>query len=156
MSKMLVVALVLILPAMIFAQQSAAPDTAKLAATAATGAQETLASEAPAAMVLSMKAMAFCTSVEEREPMGESSEFTTDVSTLFFWSNVLNAGEETTVDHIWYLNGAEKARVTLPAKYARNRVWSSKIVPPEWDGEWKVDVVSESGEVLGTKVCVVK
>ena len=155
MSKMFVLALVLILPTMIFAQETAAPDTAKQAVSAATQAPEVQAEEIPIETTLSVAAMAFCAGVEEREPAGEGSEFSTDVGTLFFWSNVLNSGEETTIDHVWYLNGDEKARVTLPAKYARNRIWSSKIIPAEWDGEWKVEIVS-GGEVLGAKSCAVK
>ncbi len=160
MSKLLFVSMV-VLPALALAQESATSDTAKQAAPpAATEAQEAQTAEEPAAAQvetsLTVEAMAFCAGVEEREPVGEASEFSADISTLFFWSNVLNAGEEATVDHIWYLNGEEKARVTLPAKYPRNRIWSSKIVPPEWVGEWKVDIVSESGEVLGAKICVVK
>ncbi|MEE9553691.1 MAG: DUF2914 domain-containing protein, partial [candidate division Zixibacteria bacterium] len=147
-------------PTLIFAQETATSDTAKLVAPPAAAAQvQATQVEGESAEVISsltVETMAFCVGVEEREPVGEGSEFATDVGTLFFWSNVLNAGDETTVDHIWYLNGEEKARVTLSAKYPRNRIWSSKIVPPEWDGEWKVDIVSESGEVLGAKTCAVK
>lgn len=159
MSKLLFVTMFLVLPALALAQESATSDTVRQVAPPATaGAQEAQTAQEPARVEtsLTVESMVFCAGVEEREPVGEASEFTTDVGTLFFWSNVLNAGEEAIVDHIWYLNGEEKARVNLPAKYPRNRIWSSKIVPPEWDGEWKVDIVSESGEVLGAKICVVK
>jgi len=155
MSKLvLTLALIVALTAAAWAQSEEAPDTSmKAPATEAV-------KQAPAAMApvstLTLERSAFCTGVEEREPVGEATEFTTDVGTLYFWSNVLNSGDETSLSHVWYLNGEEKARVTLPAKYPRNRVWSSKIVPPEWDGEWKVEVVSADGDVLGAATCTVK
>lgn len=180
MIRWLVVVMVLLaVPALSLAQEAAAPDTAKSAATAkqapekktetatktveqpgiteqATEQTEPEAETTETETALTIESMAFCTGVEEREPVGEAAEFTSDVETLYFWSNVLNEGEETTVSHNWYLNGEEKASVELPAKYPRNRVWSSKIIPAEWTGEWKVEVVSESGDVLGAKICVVK
>lgn len=158
MSKFLISAAILLLPIMATGQESAAPpDTSKQPASTATArsAQETM-EEMPVQSDLSVESMNFCTGVEEREPVGEGTEFTTDVGTLFFWSNVLNSGAEASVEHVWYLKGEEKARVTLPLKYPRNRVWSSKIVPPEWDGEWKVEIVDQGGQVLGVKYCVVK
>jgi hypothetical protein len=173
MIKWLLVMLVLLaVPVLLSAQEEAAPDTAESAATTAAEKQapelktetaeeamEQTETEPEVAVVetaLTIESMAFCTGVEEREPVGEAAEFTSDVGTLYFWSNVLNSGDETTVSHNWYLNGEEKASVELPARYPRNRVWSSKIIPAEWTGEWKVEVVSESGDVLGAKICVVK
>lgn len=151
----------IVLMAMIFsgasmAQEAAAPDTTKKAATEGHEPQTMAKEEVVAPPALTLKQIVFCTSVEEREPVGVDSVFSTDVGTLYFWSNVLNDGEPSTVTHVWYLNGEEKARVELPVKYARNRVWSSKIVPPEWDGQWKVEVVSGDGDVLGARSCVVK
>jgi len=157
MIKLLLPVLIGLLSIVAAAQEAAAPDTAmKAPAATSAAASEEPAQAAPADTLLSVESMSFCAGVEEREPVGEGTEFTTDIGTIFFWSNVLNAGEETSVEHVWYLKGEEKARVTLPTKYPRNRVWSSKIVPPEWEGEWKVEVVSESGQVLGVKYCVVK
>jgi len=139
------------------AQTPAVPDTSKPAEqpAAATDMAKAAATET-ANPELSIDGMDFCTDVVEREPSGAGIEFPVDVGKLFFWSNVLNDGEETSVTHVWYLNGEEKARVELPVKYPRNRIWSSKIIPAEWAGEWKVEVVTADGDVLGSKTCVVK
>ncbi len=111
--------------------------------------------EEPAATSLSIKDMTFCTGVEEREAVGAASEFTADQGQIYFWSNVLNDGEASSVAHVWYYKGVEMARVELPAKYPRNRIWSSKTIPSEWTGEWKVEIVS--GDVkLGEKICAIK
>lgn len=139
------------------AQEQAVQDTTMPAMSQAdTGRVEAAVEAGEMESPLTIEKMTFCQGVEEREPVNEGVEFGTDVGTLFFWSNVLNEGDTTTVEHVWYLNGEEKARVELPVKYPRNRIWSSKIVPPEWDGTWKVEVVTVDGKVLGEKTCTLK
>ncbi len=141
----------------VFAQATATQDTAKKAdVEEATRLPEAVSVKPKAESSLSIKGMTFCAGVEEREPVGEGSEFAADIGKLYFWSNVLNEGEETTVEHVWYLNGEEKSRVELPIRYPRNRVWSSKIIPPEWDGQWVVEIVAASGVKLGEESCTVR
>ncbi len=158
---MKIVLLSLLIPvisvSLVRAQATALQDTAKKAdIEEATGQPEAVSSKPEAESSLSIKSMTFCTGVVEREPVEGGSEFPTDIGKLYFWSNVLNEGEETTVEHVWYLNGEEKARVKLPVKYSRNRVWSSKIIPPEWDGQWVVEIVAAGGVKLGEESCTVK
>ncbi len=141
----------------ILAQATAPQDTTKKADVKEPTEQAEVVSAMPEAeLPLSIESMTFCTGVEEREPVEGGSEFATDIGKLYFWSNVLNEGEETTVEHIWYLNGEEKARVELPIRYPRNRVWSSKIIPPEWDGQWVVEIVAAGGVKLGEETCTVR
>jgi hypothetical protein len=158
---MKIVLLSLLIPALsvslVFAQAAAPQDTTEKAVAPEATEQVEEVSEAPAVeSPLSIESMMFCTGVEEREPVGEASEFTTDIGKIFFWSNVMNEGDETTVEHVWYLNGEEKARVQLPVRYPRNRIWSSKIIPAEWDGQWVVEIVSADGVKLGEKTCTVR
>lgn len=158
---MKIVLLSLLIPvisaSLVFAQAAAPRDTTKEAAAEEATEQTEDVSETPVVeLPLSIKSMTFCTGVEEREPVGEASEFTMDIGKIFFWSNVMNEGEETTVEHVWYLNGEEKARVELPIRYTRNRIWSSKVIPAEWDGQWVVEVVAAGGVKLGEKTCTVR
>jgi hypothetical protein len=99
--------------------------------------------------------MAFCTAVVEREPLSRDSSFSADIGQIFCWTNVLNDGGEGSVEHVWYYNGEEKARVELPANYARNRVWSSKKILPEWTGKWTVAVMAGS-EKMGEMSCTIE
>lgn len=108
-----------------------------------------------AAPVLSVQDMAFCTAVVEREPLSRDSSFSADIGQIFCWTNVLNDGGEGSVEHVWYYNGEEKSRVELPAKYARNRVWSSKKILPEWTGKWTVAVMAGS-EKMGEMSCTIE
>lgn len=156
-SSFLVLVVFILAFALASAQEQAAEDTTMPATSAAPAGE----AEAPTEAVemespLSIERMTFCLGVEEREPVNEGVEFSADIGSLYFWSNVLNEGDTTTVEHVWYLNGEEKARVELPVDYPRNRVWSSKIVPPEWTGAWKVEVVTADGKVLGEQTCTVK
>ncbi len=141
----------------LLAQSTAPQDTTKEAVVEEVTEQAEVESALPEAKSpLSIKSMTFCTGVVEREPVEGGLEFATDVGKLYFWSNVLNEGEETKVEHVWYLNGEEKARVELPIRYPRNRVWSSKVIPPEWDGQWVVEIVAASGVKLGDESCTVR
>jgi hypothetical protein len=99
---------------------------------------------------------AFCTGVEEREPVGKASEFTNDIGRLFFWTNIANTGDSTQVAHVWFRGDSEMARVTLPANHRRNRIWSSKGIAAEDSGIWRVDIVGATGDLLGRDSCVVQ
>ena len=105
---------------------------------------------------LALEKMVFCMGVEEREPVGEGEEFPAETGRLYCWTNIASYGDSTSIEHVWYLNGEEKARVELPVRYPRNRVWSYKTIPPEWAGEWMVRVMTAEGMKLGEKSCTVK
>jgi hypothetical protein len=48
---------------------------------------------------------------------------------------------------VWY-NGTEKVfELPLRLKFASGRLWSYKTITP---GDWKVQVVNEAGEVIGS------
>ncbi|UCE65732.1 MAG: DUF2914 domain-containing protein [Candidatus Zixiibacteriota bacterium] len=143
-------------------EQAAEPEIAKEAEKPVQAAEPKTALEAeeaeePAGMELNLtvKEMTFCAGVEEREPVSEDTTFSSDAGKIFFWSNVLNDGDEASIEHVWYYKGEEMARVMLPANYPRNRVWSSKIILPEWTGEWMV-VIMAGSEKLGEMTCTVE
>ena len=119
--------------------------------------KEAAAPEEPASIpsTLSLKESAFCTGVEEREPISRETNFGSDIGTIYFWSNVLNDGEESSVEHVWIYNEVEMARVVLPANYPRNRIWSSKTILPIWKGDWTVLVIAES-DTLGKQTCTIE
>ena len=120
-------------------------------------AEEMEEAEEPAEIVLNLtvKEMTFCTGVEEREPVSRDTIFSSDAGQIFFWSNILNDGDEASIEHVWYYKGEEMARVMLPADYPRNRVWSSKTILPDWTGEWTVIIMAGS-EKLGEMTCTVE
>jgi hypothetical protein len=112
------------------------------------GATPLLAQEAMTAGELAVEKMTFCAGVEDREPIGEATEFTTEVSRVWCWTEIVGAADTTFVTHKWYWDGENVANVELEVKYPRMRTWSYKTLTPEMAGSWKVEVVDASGEVL--------
>jgi len=97
--------------------------------------------------------IALGTGVEARELVGEATEFDDSVGRIYCWTKIISQNVPTTIKHVWY-NGEEKAaEVTLNVQYPSTRTWSNKVIMP---GKWRVDVVSETGDVLATAGFTVK
>jgi len=101
--------------------------------------------------VLTVEEQVICTAIEDRAPTGADSSFASDVGQLYCFTKISGAEDTTSVSHIWYFNGEEKAKVELNVKSKNWRTWSSKRIDPGWIGDWRVEVVSASGDVLSTR-----
>lgn len=88
------------------------------------------------------------TAVVDRMPEGSGMSFPADVGELFVWSRVTDA-EGTSIQHVW-MHGDNEWPVTLAIGGSPWRTWSSKAIPPEWTGEWTVEIRAEDGTVLET------
>jgi hypothetical protein len=49
---------------------------------------------------------------------------------------------------MWHFVDKEMAKVDLTIGGDPWRTWSSKRIDEEWSGNWRVDVVTASGEIL--------
>jgi hypothetical protein len=105
---------------------------------------------------LSVDQMDFCTAVEEREPVGVDTVFSADVERIFCFTKISGVEEATTVSHVWYHGDKEMARLELSVKADGWRTWSSKRIVPEWTGSWRVEVLSETGDLLLSKSFIVQ
>ncbi len=106
------------------------------------------AAEQPAATGLTATKMVICTSVEDRTPVGEGTSFSGSVGKLHCFSVIEGAKEETTVHHIWYRGDQKMADIPLAVRSSHFRTHSSKTILPEWTGAWRVELVTDAGEVL--------
>jgi hypothetical protein len=97
---------------------------------------------------LEVQAMTFCTSVEDRAPVGESAAFDSDVGRVYCFTKIVGADTTTSVFHVWYHGDEEMARVELAVNSGSWRTWSSKNILPSWTGTWRVEVQSGDGTVL--------
>ncbi|MFB0527866.1 MAG: DUF2914 domain-containing protein [bacterium] len=88
------------------------------------------------------------TAVEERELIGEASNFPPSVGKVYCWTFVSGAEEPTEITHVWYYGVEKMAEVVLPVKYPRHRTWSYKTILPEWKGQWSVEILDEAGNKL--------
>ena len=92
--------------------------------------------------------MAFCTSVEDRVPVGADTMFLNTVEQVYCFTKIAGVTDTLDVAHIWYYNDDEMARVDLKIGGDPWRTWSSKRIDESWGGKWRVDVVMPNGEIL--------
>lgn len=93
------------------------------------------------------------TSVENREPVGESKEFESSVGTVYCWTKISAQTTPATIKHVWYVGGQKVFEKALDIRYPSTRTWSAKSVRA---GDWKVDVTDEAGTVLSSVSFTVK
>lgn len=82
----------------------------------------------------------FCTGIENRQPTGSNTQFFGSVERIYCFTRILGAAEETSVYHVWYYGDEEKAAVELPVRSQSWRTWSSKRIPDDLSGAWRVEV----------------
>ncbi len=97
-----------------------------------------------------------CKGIQDREPVGEGESFPPEVGKLYCHSLVEGAEDSTAVTHIWYYGQEEMAEVDLPVRSPHWRTWSSKVILPQWQGWWRVDVLSAEGDTLSSAYFVIK
>src|SRR5207248_1211378 len=97
--------------------------------------------------------IALGTGVEARDLVGEATEFDVSVGRIYCWTKIISQNVPTTIKHVWYADGEQVAEVPLNINYPSVRTWSSKAISA---GKWRVEVVSESGDVLASTDFTVK
>ena len=88
-----------------------------------------------------------CLDVRDRQPVIPGDSFSADVGKVWCWSKIKD-GEDTTISHIYYHDGEEKAVVKLGIHSPLFRTYSSKRILPSWTGPWRVDIVDADGAVM--------
>lgn len=89
------------------------------------------------------------TGIEDREPVGGSTSFSEDVGQVTGWTKVSGA-QNTTIEHVWKYRDHE---FVVPLNIGNGspwRIWSTKNIPPEWDGEWTFEVRDADGNVVAS------
>lgn len=89
----------------------------------------------------------FASDVQEREPVDDVSEVSSEQSPVYFFTEVENGSGET-ITHRWTRDGEVIAEVPLEVGSDKWRTWSSKELTPDMEGELRVEVVDSGGNVL--------
>ena len=92
----------------------------------------------------------FTTAVENREPIDQVTFVPHKTHTITFFSD-LRGLEGKTVSHRWVYDGNTMAEVAFEVRGPRWRVWSSKDLVAEWTGDWTVEIVTGTGEVIAAE-----
>lgn len=67
-----------------------------------------------------------------------------------FTRMVAPAGFDSHVKHLWYKGDEKVAEFKLPVKGEKWRTYSKKTIQKGWAGDWRVEVVDETGKLLKT------
>ena len=86
------------------------------------------------------------TSVENRALVGAAETFPSNAGRVYCFSKVENAGNSD-IEHVWYKDDQEVARVKLHVGGSPWRTHSSKKLGESPAGNWRCDVVQD-GKVL--------
>lgn len=86
--------------------------------------------------------------IENREPVGAASAFPATQEKVWCFVEFQNVDKETTVNYVWSLDGKEVDKVSQTIKaFSKYRTWANKTIAGR-KGDWKVDIIDESGTVL--------
>ncbi len=119
-----------------------------LAVTAAVAEQhESEPAEAPDSRSLSEAI--FCADIEERAPIGGAESFVIG-DRVYFWNRIAGGEEGDGITHVWFLGEYEVQSIDLSVNGSPWRTWSYKTLFPGLAGNWRVEVRSAAGRVLGS------
>ncbi|CAM4282330.1 DUF2914 domain-containing protein [Pseudoalteromonas byunsanensis] len=93
------------------------------------------------------------TGIADREPIDvlkEHLEQTDFTEKLFFFTEINNMQGQT-VQHLWFHQDQLMAEIPLQISSIRFRTYSSKNIMPSQTGPWRVEVVTEQGQLLAQK-----
>jgi len=152
MKKVLIVSMLLslsLISSTILAQQATAPAPAvpTKAAPAPAAPAPAVTAAAPAAS-LNIARMEISSSVENREPAGIAATFPATTEKVYCYLDIKNVPKDTTITYVWTLGSNEMRKDTQQVKKSsRWRTWANKGING-MKGDWKVDVLDESGALL--------
>lgn len=107
----------------------------------------------PAMAEMAVSELVLTSGVADREPVDKVTAFKAEDGKAFVFARIKNTDEPTNVNFVWYLDNVERARVAMKVgKSGRWRTWSSSNIGV---GNWRVDVVDQSGNVLAQKTFTV-
>ena len=98
--------------------------------------------------VIAIEEWAIAPAIENLSPQNTAQSFPATVGTLYCFTKVVGAREETSITHTWYYQDREMAEVILSVRSRYWRTWSSKKIIPGWRGSWRVEVTAEDGTLL--------
>ncbi len=68
---------------------------------------------------------------------------------LYCFTRIESSGDsDTSIRHVWYLNGEMAGEMTLPVKGEHWRTYSKKIFEEGSSGAWRVDALDSDGNLL--------
>ncbi len=108
---------------------------------------------APAMAEMAVSELVLTSGVADREPVDKVASFKAEDNKAFIFARIKNTDVPTKVNFVWYMDNVERARVAMTVGTSgRWRTWSSSNIGT---GNWRVDLVDQSGNVLAQKTFTV-
>ena len=105
---------------------------------------------------LSIEDAIMCRDVVDRTPVEPGDVFPNDMEKIYCFTRVVGATTTTEIRHNWYFGEDIVASVVLPVRSANWRTFSSKKLLPEYTGDWRVEVLSQEGDLLKKIIFMIK
>ena len=100
---------------------------------------------------LKLNEIMICRDIYKRNPVKPGIDFINTVDTLFCYTKISNSGLKQQVRHVWFYKNKEITTVKYNIKPSFNyRSWSRKKIMKNQIGEWRVDVIDNNDELLGS------
>jgi hypothetical protein len=97
---------------------------------------------------LTISRMEIAGSIENREPVGIAATFPSTQEKVYCYLEFKDVPQDTAITYVWTLGQNELGKMTQQVKKSsRWRTWANKSLGG-MKGDWKVDVLDESGAVL--------
>jgi len=93
---------------------------------------------------------AFCIRIENKEPAGTGTSFSSTVGRVYLWTVIEGAQGPTSIRHVWYYEDERWLVTPLTITSQRFRTWSYFTIRPDLTGKWHVQVEDRNGNVLGS------
>jgi hypothetical protein len=90
----------------------------------------------------------FTSGVSDGAPVDFRQEFFSSAAVVYFYAEMLDLAGQT-VRHRWSREGTLVQEVPIAVTQARQPVWSSLAMQPDWTGNWIVEVLDAAGAVIG-------
>ena len=101
---------------------------------------------------LKLNEVMICRGVYKRNPIKPGFTFSNNVDSIFCYTKISNKGPKQEIKHLWYYENNLITAVTYNIKTSYNyRSWSKKTILPSQVGEWRVDIIDDKENVLGSR-----
>ena len=101
---------------------------------------------------LKLNEVMICRGVYKRNPIKPGFIFSSNVDSIFCYTKISNKGPKQEIKHLWYYENKLITAVTYNIKTSYNyRSWSKKTILPSQIGEWRVDIIDDKENVLGSR-----
>lgn len=102
----------------------------------------------PQDTTLKVARISIAAAIENLEPVDVSTTFSKDTETVYCFTQITGAEDETFVIHRWKFD-SHQWDVKLNVKGSSWRTYSSKKLVSDWVGTWQVQILDANEEVIG-------